>query len=157
MHLFFIRHGQTDWNQNNKIQGSQDIELNAAGIEQAENLNNKIKELNYKFSKIYTSKQKRAFKTASILSQKTNIDFIPIEGIEEINFGKWEGMSWENVENQFPTEYKKWSNNRGYAKPPEGESYQDLLERVLVTIHNIIEENSNNVAIVTHSAVIMCL
>jgi broad specificity phosphatase PhoE len=51
MRLFFIRHGQTDWNIKGKIQGSCDIELNDTGIIQAEELSNKLLENKYKFSK----------------------------------------------------------------------------------------------------------
>lgn len=69
MKLFLIRHGQTDWNIKGKIQGSHDIELNLTGIKQAEELSNKILEDKYKFSKIYSSPQKRAIKTAEILNK----------------------------------------------------------------------------------------
>lgn len=157
MKLFFIRHGQTDWNLYGKIQGSHDIELNDTGIIQAEELSKKVLELNYKFSKIYSSPQKRAVKTAEILSRVTNMDYMPMEGLEEINLGEWEGLSWKEVKEKYPTEYEEWYMNRRYAKPPKGESYQDVLERVLTAMHKIIDENSHDVAIVTHSAVIMCL
>lgn len=157
MKLFFIRHGQTDWNLYGKIQGSHDIELNDTGIIQAEELSKKVLELNYKFSKIYSSPQKRAVKTAEILSRVTNMDYMSMEGLEEINLGEWEGLSWKEVKEKYPTEYEEWYMNRRYAKPPKGESYQDVLERVLTAMHKIIDENSHDVAIVTHSAVIMCL
>lgn len=157
MKLFFIRHGQTDWNIQGKIQGSYDSELNDIGIRQAKELSKKVIEDNYRFSKIYTSQQKRAVKTAQILGEDTSIDYIPIEGLEEINLGQWEGLSWEEVKEKFPNEYEEWYANRRYTKSPKGESYQDMLKRVLVVIHKIIKENDKDVAIVTHSAVIMCL
>lgn len=157
MKLFLIRHGQTDWNLRGKIQGSCDIELNDTGIKQAEELNNKVLEESYKFSTIYSSPQTRAVKTAEILSRVTNVDYIPIKGLEEINLGDWEGLSWAEVKEKYPTEYEEWYINRRYTKPPKGESYQDMLERVFAAIHKIINENCDNVIIVTHSAVIMCI
>ena len=123
--------GQTDWNLKGKIQGSCDIELNDTGIKQAEELSNKILEDKYKFSKIYSSPQRRAVKTAEILSKVTNVDYISIEGLEEMNLGEWEGLSWAEVKEKYPTEYEEWYINRRYTKPPKGESYQDMLERVL--------------------------
>ena len=57
MILYFIRHGQTDWNVKGKIQGSCDIELNSAGIEQAEELSRKILDEKLLFLKIYSSPQ----------------------------------------------------------------------------------------------------
>lgn len=157
MKLFLVRHGQTDWNLKGKIQGSYDSELNEAGIIQAEELSKKIIENNYEFSKIYTSRQKRAIKTAQILSRATNVGYIQINGLEEMNLGKWEGLSWAEVKERFPSEYEEWYKNRRYTKTPNGESYQDMLERVLMAIRNIIKENCSNVVIITHSAVIMCL
>lgn len=157
MKLFLIRHGQTDWNIKGKIQGSCDIELNDTGIIQAEELSNKVLENKYEFSRIYSSPQKRAVRTAEILSKVTNVDYISMEGLEEINLGEWEGLSWAEVKEKFPTEYDEWYINRRYTKPPKGESYQDMVERVLTAIHKIINENCDNVVIVTHSAVIMCI
>ena len=157
MKLFLIRHGQTDWNLEGKIQGSCDIELNHTGIKQAEELSNKILEEGYKFSKIYSSLQRRAVKTAEILSLATNLDYISIEGLEEMNLGKWEGLSWTDVKEKYQMEYEQWYINRRYTRTPRGESYQDLLERVLAVIHKIINENCEDVVIVTHSAVIMSI
>jgi probable phosphoglycerate mutase len=157
MKLFLIRHGQTDWNIEGKIQGSVDIELNETGIKQAEELSHKVLVAGYKFSKIYSSPQKRAFKTAEILSEATKVDYISITGLEEINLGEWEGLSWTEVKEKYPTEYEEWYINRRYTKPPKGEAYEDMLQRVLKSIYKIINENSEDVVIVTHSAVIMCI
>lgn len=157
MKLIFIRHGQTDWNVQGKIQGSYDSELNDTGIKQAMKLSEKLLSLNYKFSKIYSSPQKRALKTAEILSKSCNVDYISLKDLQEMNMGKWEGLSWKEVEEKYPNEYKEWYLNRRYTKTPDGESYQDMLERVLKAINKIIKENTNDVVIVSHSAVIMCL
>lgn len=157
MKLYLIRHGQTDWNLEGKIQGSYDSELNETGIMQAKELSKKILEANIKFTKIYSSQQNRALKTAMILSENTNVECIPVNGLEEINLGDWEGLSWSEVKAKFPKDYEEWYINRRYTKAPRGESYQDMLERVLSAIHKIINTNSDDVVIVTHGAVIMCL
>ncbi|WP_426348592.1 alpha-ribazole phosphatase [Alloiococcus sp. CFN-8] len=157
MKLFFIRHGQTDWNLKGKIQGSSDIELNEIGVKQAEELSKKLLAENYSFSKIYSSSLKRAAKTAEVLSENTNIEYVTLDGIKEMNFGLWEGLSWSEVKDKYPSEYEEWFIKRRYTKTPKGESYQDMLERVLMAIYNIINENSENVVIVTHSAVIMSI
>lgn len=157
MKLIFIRHGQTDWNVQGKIQGSYDSELNDTGIKQAMKLSEKLLSLNYRFSKIYSSPQKRALKTAEILSKSSNVDYVSMKDLQEMNMGKWEGLSWSEVEDKYPNEYKEWYLNRRYTNTPDGESYQDMLERVLKAINKIINENNDDVVIVSHSAVIMCL
>ncbi|WP_461206793.1 histidine phosphatase family protein [Clostridium sp. DL1XJH146] len=157
MKLFLIRHGQTDWNVKGRIQGSYDSELNATGILQAKDLGEKILELDYKFAKIYSSPGRRAAKTAEILSGITKVEYLSIDGLREVNFGDWEGLTWNEVKEKHPEEFGVWYNNRRYTKIPNGETYQEMLERVLIEINKIIGENSEDVAIVTHSAVIMGL
>lgn len=157
MKLIFIRHGQTDWNLQGKIQGSYDSNLNEAGINQAMKLSEVLLNLNYSFSRIYTSPQKRALQTAKILSEYSNIDYFAIDDLKEINMGEWEGLSWKEVEENYPVEYREWYLNRRYTKTPNGESYEDMLERVLKAINKIISENTDDVVIVSHSAIIMGL
>ena len=157
MKLFFIRHGQTDWNVAKKIQGSSNTELNSNGIIQAEQLGEKILAENYNISKIYSSPQKRALETAKILSKITKISYEEVENLKEINLGKWEGLTWDEVRENYKEEYNEWYINRRYIAPPTGEAYEDMLSRVLDALIKIINTNSDNVAIVTHSAVIMCL
>lgn len=157
MKLFLVRHGETDWNLKGKIQGSTDIELNETGIKQAYELSNKMLEKNYKFSKIYSSPQKRALQTAKILSENTDIECIVVDKLKEMNLGKWEGLAWSEVRENYPLEYKEWFVKRRYTKTPNGESYEEMLERVLDSLYKIIDDNSDNIVIVTHSAVIMSL
>lgn len=157
MKMYFIRHGQTDWNIEGNIQGSCDIELNAIGINQAEQLSKKIIEEKLSFAKIYSSNQKRALQTAEIISQFTGKKLIQVDGLQEINFGEWEGYSWGEVKEKYSLEYAEWFLNRRITKPPKGESYQELVERVLRALCKIIQECDSNIAIVTHGAVIMCL
>lgn len=157
MRLYFIRHGQTDWNLAGKIQGSSDIELNETGIAQAKELSRKLSEENYSIARIYSSKQKRAYQTASIISRSIGCELTLADGLEEVRLGNWEGLSWQEVKCTYPSEYDAWYHNRRYSKSHQGESYQELLERVLPAIHHIINENTKDVAIVTHNAVIMCL
>lgn len=157
MKLFFTRHGETDWNLLKKIQGKQDIELNATGILQAEQLGDNLLIGKYDFTKVYSSTQKRAKRTADIVAEKLNMDCETIADLEEMNLGLWEGFSWGEVEEKFPTEFDNWIKNRRYIKTPEGESYEDLLDRVLSAIKTIIKKQNGNVLVVTHSAVIMTL
>ncbi|MDF2908406.1 MAG: pspB [Herbinix sp.] len=157
MKLYFIRHGQTDWNEAGKIQGSCDIDLNSNGLMQAEALCSKLLEKAYPITKIYSSKQKRALQTATIIGQTLHIEPIAISGLEEVNLGHWEGLSWSEIMERYPTEYEEWYQHRRYSKPHQGESYEDVVERALAAIHTIIKENDGDVAVVTHNAVIMSL
>lgn len=157
MKLLIVRHGETLWNVQKKIQGTSDTELNENGILQANQLGKNLKEKNINISKIYTSKQKRAKKTAEIVGNYLNTKCVELDGLEEMNLGIWEGKSWEEVINEFPLEYRKWDDNRRYNRPPEGESYQDLLNRLIPALKHIVETETEDVLIMTHSAIIMVL
>ena len=157
MKLFFTRHGETDWNSEKRIQGSTDIELNKNGLEQGKELGIALQDKHLHIERIYTSKQKRAVKTAEIVSKYIDKKYEVLEGLEEMNLGLWEGYTWTEVQEKYPEEYSKWLLDRRYTRLREGESYQDVLDRLLPTLEKIIETNSSDVLIVTHSAVIMTL
>ncbi len=157
MKLIMVRHGETDWNLRKKIQGSNDIELNKTGIMQANELGTAILESEYKIAKVFTSKQKRAERTAQIVSEKIGVDYLVMEGLEEMSLGLWEGLNWTEVENHYPVEYEKWRANRRYIRTPQGESYQDLLDRLLPAMEEIVSGEEGDILVVSHSAVIMCL
>ena len=156
MKFYLTRHGETDWNIQNRIQGQTDTLLNERGREQAHELAARLKD-EYEIKSIYTSRQKRARETAEVIGQAIHVTPIVREGLEEISLGSWEGYTWKQVREQFPDEYQAWYRNRRYQIPPGGESYQQLLNRLLPTLDAILNENSGNILMVSHSAVIMTL
>lgn len=156
MKFYITRHGETDWNIQNRIQGQTDTLLNERGREQAYELAERLK-TGYEIKTIYTSRQKRARETAEVIGRAIHVTPIVREGLEEISFGSWEGYTWKQVREEFQEEYQAWYTNRRYQIPPGGESYQQLLDRLLPALSGIFEENMENVLMVTHSAVIMTL
>jgi len=157
MKLIFIRHGETNWNIEKRIQGSTDIELNKRGLEQAKELGVSLKDNKVHICKIYTSRQKRAEQTAEIVSKYLDKEYEVLEGLEEMNLGLWEGKTWSEVQEQCQEEYSRWNIDRRYTRLLKGESYQDVLDRLLPALKKIMEANCSDVLIVTHSAVIMSL
>lgn len=157
MNLYVTRHGETDWNVFSRIQGQTDTPLNETGVRQAKELAERLLEEKPEIGKIYASRQKRAYETAKIVAEKLQAEVVVKDGLEEISFGKWEGYTWKQVKELFSDEYKEWHENRRYKVPPEGESYQQLLERLLPALQEISREEKEDVLVVTHSAVIMTL
>lgn len=156
MKLYLVRHGETDWNLQNRIQGQTDTPLNEQGRRQAQKLARKLQEKHH-ISSIYSSRQKRALETAQVVGRAIGLEPEVRQGLEEISLGKWEGYTWRQVREKFPEEYQIWYNNRRYQIPPQGESYQQLLDRLLPVLADLMEKNDGNVLAVTHSAVIMTL
>lgn len=157
MKLYLTRHGETEWNVYSRIQGQTDTALNETGIRQARELTERLKKERLAIGRIYTSRQLRAYETAQIVAEMLGLNVIVKDGLEEINLGKWEGYTWKQVRELFHEEYEDWHENRRYQVPPGGESYQQLLERLIPVLRSIIKEEQEDVLVVTHSAVIMTL
>lgn len=156
MAVYLARHGETDWNLKGLIQGHTDIPLNETGKKQAFELAAAIKDKGISIRKIYSSDLQRARETAEIAARVLLVETEALKGIQEVNLGRWEGYTWKQVRELFPDEYRKWYNNRRYEVPPEGESYEQVLQRVVPVLSHISSEEEN-VLVVVHSAVIMAL
>ena len=163
MKIYFARHGETDWNIARRIQGTTDIPLNQTGLEQAKRLAKNLSEKTVNLYKVYSSKQSRAYETAKIVGDFFDIPVETIDGLEEMNLGVWEGHTWKEVEEQYPEELQNWLNNRRYGHTPNGESYQDVLERLFHALDDILKESvqenkeEKDILILSHGAVLLTL
>jgi len=97
MKIYIIRHGQTDWNLINKIQGQKDVSLNKSGIMQAEKVRDEIEK--YDFDLIICSPLKRAKQTAEIINQNKNVQIIYDKALMERGLGDFEGTQSNFDEN----------------------------------------------------------
>lgn len=165
MELLLARHGETDWNVQCKIQGSTDIELNEKGIQQAEELGKRLLEEDNQIHRIYTSKLKRAKKTGEIIGNILDVPVKEIDGLEEMSFGLWEGLTWNEIPEQYPKEFEQWYNDRWEMRTPQGECYKDIVIRSVNAIKEMIADvtkfdkasEDQKILIVTHGAVLMSL
>lgn len=155
--LFLIRHGQTLWNKEGKYQGDKDIDLTRVGINQAKLAAKYLSRVD--FSNIYSSPLRRAIDTANIINKTKNLKIIARENLKEINFGKWEGMKFDEINKMFHEDYQKWLGDPYNNCPTGGESFKQVKERAAAEIDNIVNENEDgsSVAVVTHGGVILSL
>lgn len=127
--LFLIRHGETEWNKSNRIQGSIDIPLSSVGEEQIKNVARFLKSI-ASVEKIFTSTLKRAIKSAEIISSELNVkDIEKISLLNEINCGDWEGAYFDDLLKNSEIEFTKWLFSPE-VKCPNGESVREVRKRV---------------------------
>lgn len=163
MSILFARHGETDWNIAKRVQGTTDIPLNENGRKQTELLCENLEKEHVNLCRIYSSRQIRALTTAEIVGSRFHVPVKTVSGLEEMNFGLFEGHTWDEIEALYPDELKKWQSDKRYNRTPDGESYQDLLERLFLALDRIVEEakedidSGGDILILTHGAVIMSL
>jgi len=147
MKIYYVRHGQTDWNLTRKMQGGgTEKELNETGINQA---NETRKELeNVKYDIIICSPMYRAKQTAEIINKDKNVKTIIDERIRERKLGKLEGHEiTDEIEKQI------WDYNLNY-QIPEGENLHDFEKRILGFLEDIKKKYSDKtVLIVAHGGV----
>lgn len=155
--IFLIRHGQTLWNEEGRYQGDQDTSLTEKGVKQAKLAAKYLRKVN--FLNIYSSSLKRALDTAEFIVKGRNLDISVRENLKEVNFGKWEGMKFEQINKVFHDDYQKWLGDPYNNAPTEGESFRHAKERAVAEIENIIGENKNsgNIAVVTHGGIILSI
>ena len=152
MKLLLIRHGQTDWNLLGKYHGQTDIALSGEGIRQADLLaqNFPVDTLDI----IYTSDLQRAFMTAERLAEKFSAPLYADKALRELNFGAWEGLTYQEIAERWPQEVKNLFGAPEKLQIPEGETFLMLQRRAMDKIHEIRAENEGkNVAVVAHGAI----
>lgn len=157
MKFLFVRHGETDWNVEKKIQGKTDIPLNETGVQQAKTLAAKLAGQHIKAVRVYTSPQQRAVKTAEIVAEALGVECLCKDGLKEMDLGLWEGKNWGDIRREYGEQYLYWNTHRRYTKTPEGECYNDVLGRTLEALYEIMAQEKEDVLVVTHSAVLMAL
>jgi broad specificity phosphatase PhoE len=153
--IYFIRHGETDWNLEGRLQGQKDIPLNDVGRVQAEEAARKLEALVPHFEDLayVASPMTRTRETMEIL--RTTLGLHPEvyrldDRLVELTFGTWEGMTWKEVRKAEPAlaalrEQDKWH----YAPPGGGESYAMLVDR----IRPILDDLTRDTVIVAHGGV----
>ncbi len=144
-----MRHGETEWNRDGKLQGWKDAPLTEKGKKQAEALGRRLEKEN--FDAVYCSPLGRTLKTAEIALDGKDISLIEEERIKEINMGEWEGTKGEEIKKRFPDLYSDFWERPHLYIPISGESFHDLRQRVVPFLKDVLEEHENeNVLIVSH-------
>ncbi len=148
-HVYIARHGQTDWNIAQKVQGMTDIPLNEGGIKQAHELAESIKKSGIKFDKILHSPLMRAAETARIVAEENNIPLQAEPRLTEQNFGKWEGWKKVNGDSSFHEAKQCF-----FDKYETGESMARLSQRVYNLLDELKEKTGDETfLLVTHGGI----
>ena len=148
MKLYIIRHGQTDWNVEGKIQGRQDIPLNAAGRSQAEMLAKGMEKR--PVTAIYSSPQIRAMETAETLARAQGMAVIPVPELAEIGYGDWEGRTASDILAKERKLYEEWWQHPATVAPPGGETLNQVDERCRQAWDMIRSGMKGDTAVVAH-------
>ena len=154
MKIYLMRHGQSVANERGVLCGWTDMPLTERGKEQAATARNKIRGV--QFDAIVSSPLKRALETAGIVADGQDVTVV--DDFRERNLGALEGMTWEEVERDYPDVPVAWPGDPVHFAPPEGESTQALYDRVSAAADALIGDHpdARNLMIVAHGAALAC-
>jgi broad specificity phosphatase PhoE len=149
--IILARHGETEWNVAEVFRGQIDIDLNETGVKQAELLSGYLS--TSAIAAVYSSPLKRALKTAEIIAQphKIKVDVEP--DLIDFNFGKWQGLSHQEVKEKYRDLYATWITHPEQVRMPDGEALEDVSKRVIRVRNKVIENHRGTVVIVGHRVV----
>jgi broad specificity phosphatase PhoE len=148
-----IRHGQSTWNSEHRIQGQLDPPLSDEGRRQAERVGQRI--AGRHFAGFYSSDLKRAFETAQAIEAATGLQAEPMAGLREIFLGEWEGLRTDDLAQRFPEAWASWTDEPDWDLVPGGEGAALFETRVAAALDEILSRHAQgDVVVVTHGGVI---
>ncbi|MGG4606203.1 histidine phosphatase family protein [Paenalcaligenes sp. Me131] len=152
-HIWLIRHGETAWNADRRLQGWQDIPLNEVGEQQAHNLANFLASdrFDVQFDQVVSSDLQRAAQTAAIACAHTGLGVVLDKGLRERGFGVLEGRSWDSFGGRVPDQ----PGDSADLAPEGGESIQTFQQRVLAAVEQLADKYpGQKLAVFAHGGVI---
>ncbi len=156
MRLILIRHGETEWNSQGKIQGFTDIGLNEKGREQSKLLALSLRD--EKIDAVYSSDLKRAVETATEIASYHGLPVQTNSALREMNHGALEGLTSVELKEKYSDILNEWINNPERVRIPEGESIKQVRKRAFRAIQKIYKKHFNTtVVVVSHNITIKIL
>jgi broad specificity phosphatase PhoE len=145
--ILLARHGETDWNRDNRFQGHADPPLNDAGREQAAALADSL--AGERLAAVYSSPLRRAVETAELVAARHGLEPRPVDALREVDVGSWQGLTRTEIESRFPEQFRRWlAFGQGWE---DGETYEEMGVRV---IHGLSElsarHDGESVVALTH-------
>lgn len=154
--LRLIRHGQTDWNVQSRFQGQVDVPLNTTGVAQVRRLAMRLKV--EPVEPLVVSDLLRTRQTAQAIESIWSVQAQASASWREQSFGILEGLVAQDIERQYPQEWRQWLSYRADYVPPGGESFQMLDARIRQAVREVVslckKMRLTSCTVVTHGAVL---
>ncbi len=151
--LLFIRHGETDWNRQQRFQGQIDVPLNATGHAQAERLAARLAAERH--DALFSSDLQRARETAAPLAARWQLPAVAVAGLREQGFGLLEGLDAPTIQARHPELWQRWLEQDADFAAPGGESQRQFHARVLAAVRELAALGAGRrLAVVTHGGVL---
>lgn len=151
--IYFIRHGETDWNREGRLQGQRDIPLNDLGRAQAEEAGRRLSgqvaphDLPWHVSPLMRTQE--TARRARLSIGMDDQGYLLEDRLKELSFGRWEGLTWREVKQSDPAGAARREADKWDMVPPDGESYALLVNRLQPWLDTV----SGDCVVVAHGGV----
>jgi phosphoserine phosphatase len=154
--IYLVRHGRTDWNKEQMFRGRADRPLDEVGHAQGARVAQALSSKN--IQAIYTSPLIRAIDTGKPLAEKLGLSMHVMEGLNDMDFGRWEGLPVDEAQKEYPDEFAQWMKTPFKAQIPGGESLALIADRAEATLEEISRQSEiERVVVVSHRVVLKVL
>jgi broad specificity phosphatase PhoE len=150
--IILVRHGETEWNTGDVFRGRIDIGLSETGLKQAAALGEYLK--NAEVDAIFSSPLKRALATAEAINRYHNLEIETADGLIDYDFGEWQGMSRQDIKTKYTELYNEWNTHPERVKTPGGETLNDVRDRALDFINDILNGYKGSIILASHRVVL---
>jgi len=150
--IYLIRHGQTDWNKDKIFRGRADVPLNDRGRKEAQALARHLESI--EADACYSSPLGRALETAEALARPHSLEINIEDGVIDVDYGRWQGLSDKQARKKFPETYERWQTRPHHTKFPGGESLAMVRRRSMASLERIRAKHPDGtVFVVAHRVV----
>jgi broad specificity phosphatase PhoE len=151
--FILIRHGQTEWNKGaERFRGHADLPLNETGLAQARKVAGRLAD--EKIAALYSSPLQRALQTAQPLANLRGLEIQKHDGLLDIDFGAFEGMTLDEARQAFPEVAEKWISAPGHVKFPKGDSFKVVRSRIEGMLGELASRHAGEtVALCSHKVI----
>jgi broad specificity phosphatase PhoE len=152
MILYLVRHGESIYNAEGRIQGQSDIPLSPLGHRQSEAVASGFR--GAQIDAIYSSPLLRALDTARPLAAQLGLEPRTDKRLMEINAGVFQGLTWSDIHQRFPQAGEAWKSQDPDFRIPEGETRRELMQRAEAVLQSIREADHRTAVVVAHGGVL---
>jgi alpha-ribazole phosphatase len=152
--LFLIRHGNTVDEETKKVyKGRIDIPLSGKGRERMAKAAAFLAD--FPIEKVFTSTLSRSIESGRIIALSRGLQVEIESAFDEVSFGLWEGLSFEEIRQQYPEDQARWIEDPGAYPPPDGESFESAQRRSMDGLTRVVKESRDQtVAVVAHAGIL---
>ncbi|UCD54921.1 MAG: histidine phosphatase family protein [Candidatus Omnitrophota bacterium] len=153
--LILVRHGETNWNKQKRVQGALDIPLNREGGEEARRISSELSK--FKIDVVYSSPVSCSCSTAHEIATTRSLKVIKIDELNEVNHGIWQGLLLKDIKKRYKKQYNTWKAYPTSVRPPKGESIRVAYDRAVSAMHKIVDKHKDESICIVSGGIILSI